>query len=402
MAGVPEVNVNIMNVAELPLCVSSLSSTSEMIEMLNEKEVKEYVIMLEGKNGRFPTNYPKELKAELGNRIPHSSEINFIRLTRQGKLLVVTNSKECAREILAIQSILNIEVDVKVLFENLTTRFLLFNIPVSLSLAEVATEIEEVNNFKIKEIRRFAKNVGGKKIPTETILVTKLGTSLPTHVKLFFTRHQIRLFVDRPRQCQKCYRFEHNTQNCKYNNRCERCGEEHTTEACNCATIKCAGCNGGHMASDKQCPLWTKETKILRYKAENHVSFAEARRNFKSNPDSFASKASLPNVKVDTKQITEIIQEQLAEIKNSFQQALAEQAEAFKKMMTESLQMITQVIKEFVKEMIDIRQPTKRSKSSVAENSMELSLDELPLPDKLDFIKRGGRKAALQSSRGGS
>lgn len=319
MAGGSVDDVGSTGCADLPLVVSCLASATEMLDMIKESEIKEFVLIIEGKNGKIPTNKPKEMKVDIQNKITHYKDIKYLRLTRYGKLLIVVNSRECAKEILAMDKVVNVDINVQVMFENLVTRFLLFDIPVSLSLTELAAELEEENNLKIKELRRFSKKLPSGNVPTETVLITILGHSLPPFVKLFFTRQQLRLFVDKPRQCQRCFRYDHNTPNCKFNCRCQKCGEEHGTELCSNSGIKCANCKGEHKVTDKQCPSWEKEAEVLRFKAENHLSLAEARRNFRKKTDSYAtivgsdrgqsSKESMGQINTELKEMRELIKQ---------------------------------------------------------------------------------------------
>ncbi|GIX69818.1 hypothetical protein CDAR_17721 [Caerostris darwini] len=84
--------------------------------------------------------------------------------------------------------------------EKITTRFLIHDIPLDIELEELATELEEKNNFSVSELRQF---VGNKNSALSSpVLVAILGTIMPEYAKLWLTRQKSLYFFDKPQQCK--------------------------------------------------------------------------------------------------------------------------------------------------------------------------------------------------------
>ncbi|GBN16018.1 hypothetical protein AVEN_19167-1 [Araneus ventricosus] len=88
-----------------------------------------------------------------------------------------------------------------------------------------------------------------RNIATENVLVTAYGTNLQQHIKLWLTRQEISLFIDKPRQCRKCFSFSHPASKCKIESICENCGEQHNIQSCISPILTCIFCKGPHKAT---------------------------------------------------------------------------------------------------------------------------------------------------------
>ncbi|GBM08400.1 hypothetical protein AVEN_108391-1 [Araneus ventricosus] len=135
--------------------------------------------------------------------------------------------------------------------------------------------------------RRFLSNKS-ENIATENVLVTIYGTNLPQHIKLWLTRQEI-LFIDKPRQCRKCFSFSHPTSKCKNESICENCGEQHNIQSCTSPSLTCILCKSPHKATDLKCPKREEERKFLKFKCLNRLSFIDARRKFQIYKKSYSS-----------------------------------------------------------------------------------------------------------------
>ncbi|GFT65578.1 uncharacterized protein TNCV_1353011 [Trichonephila clavipes] len=121
--------------------------------------------------------------------------------TRNGKIRFSTLDPVCAAQILSLEKISNVSVKTNILWEGITSRFLIFfEIPLDISLNEIAKELQETNNFEIIEMRRFIKT--GSQQQFSPVLITILGTTLPETVKLWFINHRIQNFIDKPDNVQ--------------------------------------------------------------------------------------------------------------------------------------------------------------------------------------------------------
>ncbi|GBM58402.1 hypothetical protein AVEN_63766-1 [Araneus ventricosus] len=197
-----------------------------------------------------------------------------MKFTRQGKIILTTQDPVCAAQLLNLEKVVNIPVSTNVIWENITSRFLLYDIPTTVSLPEVGAELTKNNEIEIVEIRRFVKQNNTRE--TSPVLVTMLGTRLPGYMKIWFTNQRIQSFIDRPRQCTKCYSFMHPSRVCEKTPVCHSCGAIHSG-ICQ-VPQKCINCQGDHSATSKGCPLYIKEQNIMELKCRNHLTTAEARR----------------------------------------------------------------------------------------------------------------------------
>ncbi|GBL97418.1 hypothetical protein AVEN_170524-1 [Araneus ventricosus] len=117
-------------------------------------------------------------------------------------------------------------------------------------------------------MRRFVKPNSSQE--TSPVLVTILGTYLPDSVKFWFINQKIQPFIDRPRQCTKCFSFFHPTRVCEKSQACHLCGTVHFGPCKGPA--KCSNCQGPHSETSKQ--------QMLELKSRNHLTRREARRIF--------------------------------------------------------------------------------------------------------------------------
>ncbi|GBM16551.1 putative RNA-directed DNA polymerase from transposon BS [Araneus ventricosus] len=188
---------------------------------------------------------------------------------------------------------MEIDVSTDLIWGNISARFLVVDIPTTTPLEELSKEIQDKNDCLVVEMRRFVKPNSGK--VTSPVLITILGTTVPETIKLWFIRQRIQPFVDRPRQCNKCFVYTHGARTCDKNNICFCCGGDHTG-ACQ-QPLKCVNCSGSHNAKSRSCPVYIQEQKILELKCRNHITIGEARRIFRQKNANYAeSVKTLPAV----------------------------------------------------------------------------------------------------------
>lgn len=172
----------------------------------------------------------------------HLENIGNIRYTRMGSLIISTKEVEYAVDMSRIVTFLGIEVPTRVIWENISNRFLLFNIPVTIPLADIGQEISEGNNLQILGMHGFRKPDSTNEV--FPLLVTVLGTHLPSKVKIWLTIQKIRQFIDCPRQCKKCFNYNLRSQKCKSEQICVNCSVQHTDTCTN--NVKCVNCGNEH------------------------------------------------------------------------------------------------------------------------------------------------------------
>ncbi|GBL71609.1 hypothetical protein AVEN_273607-1 [Araneus ventricosus] len=127
-------------------------------------------------------------------------------------------------------------------------------------------------------MRRFLKQNSPKEM--SPVLITILGTTVPEAIKIWFVHQRLQKFIDRSRQCNKCFSFMHPSRICDKTVICYLCGVVHIGP-CQQAE-KCINCNGHHNAKST-CPSYITEQKILELKCRSHITTGEARRTFQQN-----------------------------------------------------------------------------------------------------------------------
>ncbi|GFX85084.1 uncharacterized protein TNCV_4999131 [Trichonephila clavipes] len=276
-----------------------------------------------------------EIILRAGQRI--ISEINILVENSQGSSQIPKSNPQ----------LLNAEIKKKIArhenIKGITSRFLIFEIPLDISLNEIAKELQETNNFEIIEMRRFIKT--GSQQQFSPVLITILGTTLPETVKLWFINHRIQNFIDKPRQCTTCFSFLHSTRFCQKTAICINCGDPHSGQCSN--NSRCINCKGDHPANSLNCPEYIKEKKILELKCEQHLTLGEARRRFRDNKrTSYSAVIQTNTVNLD---MQDYLEKKLENMLTSFQAILEKQTtlimEAFQKTMESVLTQLSKILK---------------------------------------------------------
>ncbi|GIY13747.1 uncharacterized protein CDAR_531331 [Caerostris darwini] len=227
-----------------------------------------------------------------------------MKFSRQGKLIFSTADPVCAAQILNLDKILETPISTAVTFENITERFLIFDIPTNLPLSELAAEIMNTNDMEI-----------------------------------WFTNQKIRQFVDRVRQCLHCYEFTHATRVCD-RNICPRCGVNH--EGLCQGPEKCIHCAGSHPATSKICPRHIHEQKLLEFKCRNHLTIGEARRIYAHSSKTNYSDAAKTNT--TTPNIEEIVNQRVESIVQNITIKMEQQTTLLIEMFQKTIENLVQYL----------------------------------------------------------
>ncbi|GBL90109.1 hypothetical protein AVEN_135463-1 [Araneus ventricosus] len=159
----------------------SMLTLHDQIICAAKNDAYQFNIFFQAASGNLPQIYLKQLKDNLTVKLKNVQLIDHIQFTRQNRLLISTDHLEAAIEISKMKAIMGIPTVCSVLSEQITSRFLLRNVPLQISLQELTKELEAENNVKIHEARRFLSNKS-KNIATENVLITIYGTNLPQHI----------------------------------------------------------------------------------------------------------------------------------------------------------------------------------------------------------------------------
>lgn len=143
-------------------------------------------------------------------------------------------------------------------------------------LEELTKEL--ARNYPVVKIERMTKldRTTNNRLNTNSIRITFRTSKLPNEVTAYKTKMKISPFVGRVKQCNKCYRYGHYSDQCKAReSRCVRCGEtEHT--GTQCCTVKCMHCGGEHEATFHGCEEKTRQKNIKFLMAKNNIGYFEA------------------------------------------------------------------------------------------------------------------------------
>ncbi|GBN76332.1 hypothetical protein AVEN_237799-1 [Araneus ventricosus] len=229
---------------------------NELVLHLCQKQFETINIVIANKDSsaKMPRSNPFQFHSYIKQAVTEHANITNMKYTRQGKLLFSTSDPVCAAKLLVLQTVLDTPVSTDIIWENITSRFLISDIPTKTTLEEIADELSHNNDIVITHMRRFVKQNSSNEV--SPLLVTILGTSLPDSVKIWFINQKIQPFIDRPRKCLKCFSFYHPTRICVKRIQFATCVERFTLVQ---GPTKCRNCQGPHPAISKACPMYSKE-----------------------------------------------------------------------------------------------------------------------------------------------
>ncbi|GBM26444.1 hypothetical protein AVEN_126948-1 [Araneus ventricosus] len=274
------------------------TSVNELVMRLGNRQYEEINIIISNadKTKKMPQTNPFLVQDFIKKSINRHQSIDNMRHTRQGKIQFTTKDPICAVQLLSLTKFMDTDVSTDVIWENISARFFITDIPTTTPLKELANEIQDKNDCLVVELRRFVKLNSNKVI--SPVLITILGTTVPESIKLWFIRQRTQPFVDRPRQCNKCFVFTHGTRTCDKTNICFCCGGDHTGPCQQPPT--CVNCSGSHNTKSRSCPVYIQEQKILELKCHNHITIGEARRIFQQKNAKYAESVktlpAIPNI----------------------------------------------------------------------------------------------------------
>ena len=219
---------------------------------------KQFVVIINSISGIIPRTYPIKLKSELAACVSKPKLIESLTYTKSNKIICSTPDFQTATELLSIKKLLSCQTQAEIITENLTSKFILHNVPVGISSKDISDELCSENDISVYEVRRFQRKVKGRLVPSETVLVTSMGDRIPDKIKLWYEIRRINLFIDRPRICLNCCEWTHNTKSCPKAKKCLRCGDNHDSSSCK-NDLKCPNCNKAHEATSDECSIKQEE-----------------------------------------------------------------------------------------------------------------------------------------------
>ncbi|GBN36500.1 hypothetical protein AVEN_10564-1 [Araneus ventricosus] len=174
----------------------SNKTSNELVLRAGQTQFKEINIIVSNadKSKKLPHSNPFRVQAFIKQVVNRHDYIENMKFTRQGKILFTTKDLICAVQILSLTKFMDTDISTDVIWENICSRFFIFDIPVNTPMEELAEEIQGKYDLDVVEMRRFLKQNSVK--DTSPVLITVLGTSIPEAIKIWFINHKIHHFID--------------------------------------------------------------------------------------------------------------------------------------------------------------------------------------------------------------
>lgn len=167
---------------------------------------------------------------------------------------------------------------------------------------------EKLESQGVKDVKMVTMKRDGQIVKTPVIILTFRTTTYPTNVKVGLLSFSTRPFYPNPALCFGCFQYGHVGKRCPGPKRCYNCSEEHEMEKdMQCEKpAHCRNCNGDHRPSNRKCPTYQKENKVIRLKIDHNLSYDEARKRIENGSGTYAAvtaQSRIDNSKIEALQI---------------------------------------------------------------------------------------------------
>lgn len=170
----------------------------------------------------------------------------------------------------------------------------------------------------VSDIYQMTRRRDGIVEKLQTYILTFKTTNLPTSINIGWTKCSVRLYIPRPRQCLRCFKFGHGYKTCRIQEEyCGKCGKEKHDDNC-ISPVKCRNCQECHPAYSKNCIFYKNEQEILAIQAKNQIPYHEAKKQVRTTfvrPNVTYSKVvsgsqqdnERPNLTIDEENLRQIL-----------------------------------------------------------------------------------------------
>ncbi|XP_058811027.1 uncharacterized protein LOC131675916 [Topomyia yanbarensis] len=203
-------------------------------------------------------------------------DVASIKRIRDGKILVQTKTGKQANQLEKLKTLTE-GINVSVTEHNTLNLSRIVISCKDLLYMKDDEILEELRPQKVIKLDRIKRKVDGELVETSSIILTLSISIPPPEIKIGFIVVPTRPYYPRPMRCFQCLAFGHLGKHCKREKTCANCGDKHHGDDCR-KTQKCVNCEGAHESISPQCPVWIKETKIVRLRIDQNIPFYEARR----------------------------------------------------------------------------------------------------------------------------
>ncbi|KAG8201269.1 hypothetical protein JTE90_016755 [Oedothorax gibbosus] len=171
-----------MDVSSSDPCVfrPDLSPHSILELAYNAGFTKHFVIIINSISGIIPRTYPIKLKKELAASVSNPKLIESLTYTKSNKIICSTSDFKTATELLTIKKLLSCQTQAEIITENLTSKFILYNVPVGISSKDIADELCSENDISVYEVRRFQKKVKVNALRDQANMLVSMFTACTT------------------------------------------------------------------------------------------------------------------------------------------------------------------------------------------------------------------------------
>ncbi|XP_055590575.1 uncharacterized protein LOC129742824 [Uranotaenia lowii] len=153
--------------------------------------------------------------------------------------------------------------------------------------------LKELSPQKILHVKRIMKKTSSGLVETPTLILTINSTVIPEFINFGFIRLRTRLYYPQPLICRHCLKYGHPKNKCLTEKVCIVCSGIHSSETCTAKSKFCANCKGNHSPLDRNCPVYTYETAVLKVKTEQNITLEAARRLVETHHQSITSYAEI-------------------------------------------------------------------------------------------------------------
>ena len=246
--------------------------------------------------------------------------------------------------------------------------FVISRVSEQLDEDDIQSELETINNIKVTKIFRIQSRSQNK--PTMLIRVftddgpaCKKAIDNGVYICNELKRCEASKTEPKVTMCYKCQGFGHMASNCPNQQRCLRCGEDHSVKDCKVQKqqIKCINCHGDHPAQYKGCPAY-RNAQVEAQKTQPKISsYAQA---VNSNSKPAEVQPSMTKSEIEDF-IKETVKNTVADqVEAAVQKAMDEKIAA---VITETVKQASSQIKETVEAQINKAMETQFSKIDFSE-----------------------------------
>lgn len=139
--------------------------------------------------------------------------------------------------------------------------------------------VDLIPHDTIKNLISIKRRVNFDQQITDTLEFTFFGQFLPEVVRIKDFEFSLTPIVPRPTRCFRCQIYRHISSQCRTSHpNCEYCSEAHNSQECpnQLRRPRCVNCRGSHCASSLTCPVYIKEERVRKTRAEQSCGYREA------------------------------------------------------------------------------------------------------------------------------